>query len=813
GVARTTGSDPRFGQALLAANLALAAVLGNGGAGVEVGGASASLGRREVPDLGSLFGGSKLPPLAGGTMGGGPGDAGVDGSGPRSGSSALGNGGAGDVAPNGGSGDGQDGAGLYGTAPASGSGAGLAGSAPTAEVGGRPEAGPEEVGLGNAEPRGRPAGQHGHVPIPLAAGALATGLAIGGADWLARRRTIGVVAGLRAAAGLGATVSRPVRGRRSLAAAGVAAVTVLALAIAPSRVPLKAGHDEVAAVSPIPSAGDLAPGSTGAGTGNGGGAGIGPGAGSGAASGAATASPATAGGALRGNAAGGGSGPGGTGRGGPGGGRTTGPGGGRTAASAGGAGASAAGGRTAGTAGPAGAGGAGTVTLGRDCPGGDQQDKNSSYSPPCIDFSGSNGGVTSKGVSAEAITVAMREPETFDVGQNNQGRITDTPADIKRSILAYVDYFNRVYQIYGRKVQVVFYKAKVPALAGVSGGYQEEANADALTVGQQIKAFADLTAAAPSYADALVRQGVIGLGTFHMSKSWYQARAPYAWANLPDCTWLAEQSIDYVVKRLGSSTAKWAGDPTMRTKPRAVGLVVPDSPWYQECADHAEARYKAAGYHFARRVNYPLDFNAESQTATNVVAQMKAAGVTTVMCMCDPLLPYFATPQANQQDYHPEWLVAGFGAVDTDIVGQFYDQGQWSHAFGMGVIGDLRSGYDSESYRAYKAVRNDEPAQLRDIAYYPILQFFVCAQMAGPDLTPKAFEAGCFAYPPHQGEIGLWKFGPGDYTAVSDAREIYWDPQATSPWNGKKGRYITTLGGNRFAGAWPPGEPAFPPSK
>jgi hypothetical protein len=407
----------------------------------------------------------------------------------------------------------------------------------------------------------------------------------------------------------------------------------------------------------------------------------------------------------------------------------------------------------------------------------------------------------------------MREPELFDVGQNNQGRITDSPADLKRSILAYVDYFNRVYQMYGRKVQVVFYKAKVPALAGTSGGYQEEANADALTVGQQIKAFADVTAAAPAYADALVRQGVIGLGTFHMSKSWYQARAPYAWANLPDCTWIAEQSIDYVVKRLGSSPARWAGDPAMRTKPRALGLVVPDSPWYQECADHAEARYKAAGYHFARRVNYPLDFNAESQTATNVVAQMKAAGVTTVMCMCDPLLPYFATPQANQQDYHPEWLVAGFGAVDTDLAGQFYDQGQWSHAFGMGVIGDLRSGYDSESYRAYKAVRSDEPAQLRDIAYYPLLQFFVCAQMAGPNLTPKSFEAGCFAYPPHQGEIGLWKFGPGDYTAVSDAREIYWDPQATSPWNGKKGRYVTTLGGSRFAGPWPPGEPAFPPPK
>jgi hypothetical protein len=468
------------------------------------------------------------------------------------------------------------------------------------------------------------------------------------------------------------------------------------------------------------------------------------------------------------------------------------------------------GGRTATSA----AGGApGTVTRGRDCPGGELQDKNSTYSPPCLDFSGDNGGATSRGVTGDTITISMREPELFDVGVNNQGRITDSPADLKRSILAFVDYFNRVYQTYGRKVQIVFYKAKTPLLAGAEGGHQEEANADALTVSQEIKAFADLAASAPSFADALARQGVVGYGTFHLSKSWYQAHAPYAWASLPDCTWIAEQSIDYLIKRLGTAPAKYAGDPAMRTKPRAIGLVVPDSPWYQECADHADELYKAAGYKFARRVNYPLNFNQESQTATNVIAQMKAAGVTTVMCMCDPLLPYFGTPQANQQDYHPEWLVAGFGATDTDIVGQFYDQAQWSHAFGMGVIGELKSGYASESYRAYKAVRNDEPAQLRDTGYFPLLWFFSCLQLAGPNLTPKTLEAGCFALAPHQGEIGLWKFGPGDYTAVSDAREIYWDADAVSPWNNRKGRYLATMGGQRFSGAWPQGEPSFPPPK
>jgi hypothetical protein len=785
-VVQGSGSDPRVSQALLAANLGLAALLGNGGAAVELGGAMASLTQREVPDLGSLFGGGKLPPLPGGSLGDGS-SVGGDGSFPAG---SLGDG---SLGPGEGLLGGDAGTGSYGELPLTSPVSDVPG---TAGPDGATDAPPGDVALG-VGPGGRSRQERpGHLPAPLAATALASGLAIAGVDWLARRRTIGVVAALRSSAGLGAAAGRPGRSRHSLVTAVAVVVVVLGVALVPSRVPVKpGGGDEVAAVSPIPplAGGDAGEPGVPAEAGTAAAAGVNGSTGTGAPAGTA---PTTGGGAKASPA-------GGAARSAQGAQRV--PGGTRPGAT-----------RPTGATGPGrttGGAAAGTVTRGRDCPGGELQDRNSTYSPPCLNFSGDNGGATSKGVSADTITIAMREPETFDAGVNNQGRITDTPADIKRSLLAFVEYFNRVYQLYGRKIQVVFYKPKVPALAGTSGGYQEEANADALTVGQQIKAFADVTASAPAYADALVRQGVIGGGTFHMSKSWYQARAPYAWANLPDCTSLAEQSMDYVIKRLGQGPAKWAGDPALRTKPRAIGLVVPDSPWYQECADHAEALYKAAGYKFARRVNYPLDFNQEAQTATNVVAQMKAAGVTTVMCMCDPLLPYFATPQANQQNYHPEWLVAGFGATDTDLAGQFYDQAQWSHAFGMGVIGDLRSGYDSESYRAYKSIRNDEPAQLRDIAYYPLLMFMVCAQMAGPNLTPKTFEAGCFNYPARQGELGLWKFGPGDYTAVSDAREIYWDPQGVSPWNGRKGRYITTLGGARFPGAWPQGEPAFPPPK
>ena len=55
---QASGSDPRVSQALLGANVALSLLLGNGGVGVELGGAMAGLTTREVPDLGSLFGGS-----------------------------------------------------------------------------------------------------------------------------------------------------------------------------------------------------------------------------------------------------------------------------------------------------------------------------------------------------------------------------------------------------------------------------------------------------------------------------------------------------------------------------------------------------------------------------------------------------------------------------------------------------------------------------------------------------------------------------------------------------------------------------------
>ena len=469
--------------------------------------------------------------------------------------------------------------------------------------------------------------------------------------------------------------------------------------------------------------------------------------------------------------------------------------------------------------GPAGGSGP-AVVAGADCSGGTRQDGNSPYSPPCLDWRATdNGGATIRGVTKDTITIAMRENP--NQGRNNDSELakkakekglTDTQEDKVRTRDALLEYFNTHYQLYGRKVKLVTYTGRGDMVKEFGGGGQEEANADALKVGQEIGAFADLSAISQPYLDALVRQKVVAFGGLHMPQSYYQARAPYAWGQLIDCTSLVENAIDLMAKRFKPNTpAARAGSTAMRQKPRRFGVLVPDDPIYRQCLDEGRPRLKAAGIDIAKEIDYALDFSKMQQEAPNIAAQLKDAGVTTVVLITDPALPYFLTGAATQQDYWPEWVVTGTVLTDVDILGQFYDQDQWQFAYGQSFLSDIFQGKDSESYRAYKAVRQDEPAITRDQYYYSFLMLFIGLQMAGPNLTPQTFQAGMFAYPARTGSFGRWSFSPTDYTASDDAREIYWDRNALSAFNNKPGRYVTLNGGRRFrGGTWPAEAPPAP---
>ncbi|HEY0396757.1 MAG TPA: hypothetical protein VGF00_00125, partial [Acidimicrobiia bacterium] len=322
-------------------------------------------------------------------------------------------------------------------------------------------------------------------------------------------------------------------------------------------------------------------------------------------------------------------------------------------------------GATAGAA-PGKVAGAGTVTVGRDCSGGAVQDGNSPYSPPCLDWNGTdNGGVTTRGVTKDTITVVMREnPDRGSSGGKDSDKLkqsardkglTDTKEDQIRSRDALLEYFNTHFQLYGRKVKLVTYQGRGDMIKEFSGSGQEEANADALKVGQEIGGFADLSAISQPYLDALVRQKVVAFGGLHLPESYYQSKAPYAWGQLIDCTTLVSNAVDLLAKRFKpTDNAVRAGSAALRQKPRKYGLLVPDDPVYKQCVEEGKPRLKAAGIDIAKEINYALDFSKMQQEAPNMAAQLKGAGVTTVILVTDPALPYFLTGAATQQDYWPE---------------------------------------------------------------------------------------------------------------------------------------------------------------
>jgi hypothetical protein len=459
------------------------------------------------------------------------------------------------------------------------------------------------------------------------------------------------------------------------------------------------------------------------------------------------------------------------------------------------------------------------------CSGGTKQDGNTAYSPPCVAWAGgNNGGATARGVTKDTITVTFR-----DIGNplgNSNSELAKTaekkgiiasPEATARTRAALLEYFNRTYQLYGRKVKIVTYKGRGDAIKELGGTGQEAANSDALKVGQEYKAFADMTAISQPYLDALVRQKVVAFGGLHLPASYYTARAPYAWGQLVDCTALLSSAIDLITKRMPpTGNAVRAGSAALREKQRKFGLVFPDDAVYAQCINEAGPKLAAAGITISKEIRYSLEIAKLQQETPNMAAQLKAAGVTTVLLVTDPILPFFLTGSATQQDFWPEWFVTGTVLTDADVAGQFYDQDQWQFAYGQSYLSDIRQGQASESYRAYKKIRpQDEPTLTRDLDYYSLLMLFIGLQGAGPNLTPQTFQQGMFAYPGTSGPLGHWSWGPNDHTAIDDAREIYYDRKALSAFNNQPGRYISPNGDKRYRGTWPakdPGAPIPPPA-
>jgi Periplasmic binding protein len=425
----------------------------------------------------------------------------------------------------------------------------------------------------------------------------------------------------------------------------------------------------------------------------------------------------------------------------------------------------------------------------------EQQVQDDGYSPPCFTFEGDNGGATTRGVTGDSITVSYRmtaDPNLFTVLADIGGiEFEESNEQIARTAEGLVEYFNRNYQLYGRQLRFQRVNGRGSMIQEFTGGGQEGANNDALQVANEVQAFADITAVTQPYADALTRNEVINIGAPFLSRQWFTGNRPYSWSNFPDCSVVAEAATEYGVKRMFGKPARYAGG-DLANQPRRIALITPDNLEYRRCGDYSEEIAAEAGFEFAYRTNYVFDMAQIQSQAVNVLAQLRANDITTVACACDPLMLLYLAQQANQQNYRPEWSIVGVGFIDLDLVGQMVQNtagDQWTRAFGGSAWGIQEPNTTSAGYRAYTSVRDDQPSLLVDLLYYQIYELVIGIQMAGPNLTPETFEAGMFAYPGGSGPAGTWDFYEEHYTGVTDAREIWWDPNAPSPFNGQAGTY------------------------
>ncbi len=443
-----------------------------------------------------------------------------------------------------------------------------------------------------------------------------------------------------------------------------------------------------------------------------------------------------------------------------------------------------------------------------------QQVPGDPYSPPCYAFSGDTGGATHQGVTAETITVTVRQlegPSAAEIFADISGQAVNDSEEARiDTVLALAEYFSSRFQMYGRRIDIKFFRGEGSGASELLGGGKERALSDAVRAAKEMGAFADLSGITIPYSDALARQGVVNFGAPYPSREWFVARRPFSWSLFPDGTNVVESGAAALAARFPPGATVQYGGPAMNGKPRRFAVVAPENAEYQESVRAYLAKAQAVGINIELNMRYKLDISSMPNQAANIVAQLKDAGITTVICACDPvMLALGMTPKANEQSFEPEWITSGLAFVDQDIVSQLVDSRQWAHAFGIAYNAESEPIGRSFPYAAYKQMRpNDEPAFGVEEIYYQMYLLAIGIQMAGPNLNPQTFEAGMFAYPGGAGPRGLWGFGEGDYTPTDDFREIWWDPNRISAQNNKPGAWVQLNGGRRWSPTNPPTGPA-----
>ncbi len=450
---------------------------------------------------------------------------------------------------------------------------------------------------------------------------------------------------------------------------------------------------------------------------------------------------------------------------------------------------------------PAAPGTPGTTVGGVKCKPGVRQLPWSHYAPICIPkWTGNNGGATAPGVTAKTITITYRyavSPSEQELYSLVAPSVVGTNAGTIQAMQAYIKIFNKYFELYGRKVVLKPFTGKGDFLKEDMGEDAAQAEADAATA-KSLGAFADVSILASTqlYDQYLAHEHIIAIGATLMRQSWFKQYAPYEYSPSAPCGELSAGAANFIGRAMAGMPAIYAGNKSMQTETRKFGILYPSNPQYTYCAQQAVKTLESVYHVHPVVVAYSIDVATLASEAASIMDKMKADGVTTIMCACDPVSPILLTQDANAMKYYPEWFWFDIGNAFARLM----NQAEWAHALGGGIPTPPLN--QQGAYKAFEmADPGVTPSPTFSAVYEPLLLLFDGLQAAGPDLTPQTFEKGFFKLPPSLpgGMFGYWKFGHDVFAPVSSDGIVWWSPTAISPVSGKKGAWLPCNNGKQFA--------------
>ncbi|HUR78167.1 MAG TPA: hypothetical protein VMZ22_09495 [Acidimicrobiales bacterium] len=438
------------------------------------------------------------------------------------------------------------------------------------------------------------------------------------------------------------------------------------------------------------------------------------------------------------------------------------------------------------------------------------------WAPPCVaKFDGDNGGATYRGVTPNEIkVVVMSGNYGAAVEAALQAAGGSTPEQAQAAVAANQDFINARFELYGRKVKMVWRKFRCGT--GGEGPPEDQClRNEARQIVAEENPFAviwDNSVSSATY-DEFSNLKVLNFGGYAFRESFNRSNRPYHWDLHMSGTQTAKVAATWWCKRMAGHKAQYAGERNasndMRNTTRVLGVVSTDDPENkQTITEFANFLRQTCNASVAHTYFYSQNVQtAPAQRRQAIAAMRENPQATSVACFCDQVAPAFLYDEMELNNYYPEIVIPAMGSNDTDGPGHTFDHlfdpqrpadeyPVYENAFGLGQQPPNEPKGKDFAARVWQATGragDQEYDALSTVDY--ALMVAALFQATGPNLTPAALEANAARL----GVLGdatnniatprRFDPGRGDYTWNDGIREIYWATKRKAPYDDAPGAW------------------------